>query len=141
MANYCCATRTNYFHVKDPVVFKEFMKTVSTSDDYVSVWDEKDENGDPVFGFGCYGTIYGIAHDGDDVDDDYDEFVNGLAELVAEDDAIIIMESGNEKLRYVVGSALVITSKHGEYFSIDSIAAQAAAEILGNPNWKTRLDY
>ena len=139
MANYCCVVRTNYFHVKDPVAFKEFMKTVA-ADDYINVWDEKDKDGNQVFGFGCYGPIYGIVTD-DDINDDYDGFVSGLAELVAEDDAIIIMESGNEKLRYLVGSALVITSKQIKYMQIEALAAEAAAKMLGNPSWATRVDY
>ena len=80
--------------------------------------------------------------DDDDFEDcDYDEFVNGLSELVAEDDAIIILESGNEKLRYVTGCALVITSKDSEYMEIDALAAQRAAEMLGNPGWQTKTCY
>lgn len=150
MANYCCAVRTNYFHVKDPDAFKEFMKKVIASEDGVSVWEEKDKAGNTVFGFGCYGSILGVPvhEDGGNEDDDYDyddydfdEFVDGLSELVADNDAIIILESGNEKLRYVTGCALVITSTGSEYMEIDVLAAERAAEMLGNPNWKTQVSY
>lgn len=149
MANYCCAVRTNYFHVKDPEAFRKFMKKVVACEDNVSVWEEKDNAGNTVFGFGCYSSILGVlVHeeecDEDDYDyDDYDfnEFVYGLSELVADDDAIIILESGNEKLRYVTGSALVITSTDNEYMEIDVMAAQRASELLKNPVWKTKVSY
>ena len=61
--------------------------------------------------------------------------------LVAEDDAIIILESGNEKLRYLMGSALVITSTGADYMEIDAIAAKRAAEMLGHPGWQTKTCY
>lgn len=147
MANYCCAIRTNYFRVKDPEEFREFMKTVSACEDNVALWEETDSNGVLRFGFGCYSSILGVpALDEEDEDYeyyeyDYDEFVTGLSERVAEDDAIIIMESGNEKLRYVIGTALVITSKETEYFDVSVVAANRAAEVLGNPDWQTRVSY
>ncbi len=150
MANYCCATRTNYFRVKDADAFRSFMKTVAADEGNVSVWEKEGNDGNIVFGFGCYGSILGtpVYKDGSDEDDDcgfddydFDEFVNGLSELVAEDDAMIILESGNEKLRYVTGCALVITSTDSEYMEIDVLAAQRAAEMLGNPSWQTIVCY
>lgn len=150
MANYCCAVRTNYFHVKDPDAFKKFMKKVIACEGCISVWEEKDEAGKSVFGFGGYGSILGVpvheeeCNEDDDYgydDCDFDKFVNGLSELVADDDAIIILESGNEKLRYVTGCALVITSKDSEYMEIDVLAAKRAAEMLKNPKWKTQVSY
>ncbi len=150
MANYCCATRTNYFRVKDADSFRRFMEDVVATEDSVSVWEEKDKAGNLVFGFGCYGSILGVSvhkegcNEEDDFgydDYDFDGFVNGLSELVADDDAVIILESGNEKLRYVTGCALVITSTDSEYMEIDVLAAQRAAEMLKNPSWKTRVCY
>ena len=147
MANYCCAVRTNYFHVKDPKAFKKFMEKVVTCEDRISVWEKKDKAGNAVFGFGCYGSILGIpvrCSENDDCgydDFDFDEFVNGLSKLVADDDAIIILESGNEKLRYVTGCALVVTSTDSEYMEIDVLAAQRAAELLKNPGWNTQVSY
>ena len=141
MANYCCAVRTNYFHVNDPDGFKQFMDKVYGCEDAVDVWEEKDKDGETVFGFGCYGAIAGLVGDDDEDDCEYDAFVDGLQKYVADDDAIIIMESGNEKLRYVIGSATIITSKKYEYLDIASLAAARAAEIIGNPGWVTKVDY
>lgn len=145
MANYCGVTRTNYFRVKDPVKFKELMLNVCADEDDVDVWEEKDENGNTVFGFGCYGSILGLMPDGTDNDDDfdydYDGFVNGLSACVANDDAVIVLESGNEKLRYIVGGALVVTSKGSIYLDINEIAQMKASKMLDNPNWTTKTMY
>lgn len=145
MANYCCSIRTNYFHVKDPDKFKKFMENVVACEDTVDVWEETNKYGETVFGFGCYSPILGIGseynEDNDDFDYNYDDFVTGLSSLVANDDAIIILESGNEKLRYIVGSATIITSKGYEYLDISTAAVRTAAEMLGNASWDTEIDY
>lgn len=139
MANYYGVTRTNYFHVKDPEAFKKLMDTVVTSEDRISVWNEKDKNGKTIYGFGCYGSILGIEDK--DEDCDYDGFIDALSSLVAEDDAIIILESGNEKLRYLVGSAMIVTSKDSEYLEIGTVAAERVASILGRQQWLTKMWY
>jgi len=111
MANYTCATRTNYFRVNDAENFKAFMARAYGTEDRVDLWEEKDKDGNTVYGFGTFGSIAGLraASDEDEEDDcDYDAFVDGIQKFVAPDDAIIILESGHEKLRYVTGSALVI---------------------------------
>jgi hypothetical protein len=147
MANYGCALRTNYFHVKDPAAFKKFMKRVIACEDTVELWEETDGDGKPVFGFGCYGSIAGVrpsenaSEEDYDYEEDYDEFINGLSEHIADDDAVIILESGNEKLRYLVGSATIITSTQSQYLDISTLAAEAAAQMLGNSSWKTRIEY
>ena len=93
-----------------------------------------------------YDSIYGIQtseehEDEDDADKPYDKFIDSLQECVAEDDAIIILEAGNEKMSYVVGAATVITSTECKYMDITSIATEKAAELLHNPQWHTRCDY
>lgn len=146
MANYCCTIRTNYFHVKNEEKFRELMSKVCGSENAVQLWEEKDKYGNTVFGFGVYGGIAGIRDAEEDYDEDadessYDEFLDGLQECIADDDAIIILESGNEKMRYVIGSASIITSKGYEYLDITSMATEKAAEMLENPDWKTRCDH
>lgn len=71
---------------------------------------ETDQNGNPIFAFGCYGGIAGIPNDLENEFDDnsYDRFITKLQECIADKDAVIIMESGHEKLRYLIGSALII---------------------------------
>ena len=123
MANYCCAIRTNYFHVKDADEFRKNMSRVYGCEDAVDLWEDEDADGNLVFGFGCYNGI------------------SGLQKSVADDDAVIIFESGNEKLRYIVGSAEIITSKDFKRICIDDEAKQMAAKMIQNPGWRTVCSY
>lgn len=147
MANYNCSIRTNYFHVKDAEKFREFMNHVLGSEDNIDLWEKTDNSGCPVFGFGCYGSILGYVENADeeaedfDADIAYDAFIDGLSCHVAEDDAIIIFESGNEKLRYVVGSATVITNKDVKYLDIQHLAVEMAGKLLKNPGFDTACEY
>ena len=53
MADYINKCRTNYFHVKDPAAFREFMESAI---DIEELWEEKDKDGNPVFGFSAYAS-------------------------------------------------------------------------------------
>lgn len=144
MVNYCCTIRTNYFHVKDDESFRVLMARVYGCEDSVELWEEKDEDGRTVFGFGIYGGISGLRDsDDEDTDDDssYDDFIDQLQASVADDDAIIILESGSENMRYVIGSATIITHSDYKYMDITHLAVRQASEMLHNPSWKTRCEY
>lgn len=146
MANYCCTIRTNYFHVKDEEKFRALMDRAYGCEDSIELWKKRDANGNTVFGFGVYGGISGLRSAGADEDDDYDEssydeFLDGLQECVADDDAIIILEAGNEKMRYIIGAATIITSSKFAYLDIADLAKQKACEFLCNPSWQTQCTY
>lgn len=141
MANYNCAICTNYFHVKDENKFRDLMNRVYGSEGEIELYEEKDSSGETVFTFCLYGGIAGLRNakaDDDDADESsYDEFIDGLQECVSDNDAVIILEAGHEKLRYVIGSATVITSKGYRYMDISDIAIREAAAMLGNSKWET----
>ena len=146
MANYNCTIRTNYFHVKDNKKFEEFMSHVYGED--LKVFNGIDSNGNQTYGFGCYGGISGYFNRKEDYADNdeawdnaYDNFIDGLMAHVTEDDAILIFESGNEKLRYVVGSVAVITSKGYKYRDITDVGMEMAEQMLNNPDYTTRCEY
>ena len=146
MANYCCTIRTNYFHVKDEEKFRALMDRTYGCEDSIELWKKHDANGNTVFGFGVYGGISGLRNSVADEDDDYDEssydeFLDGLQECVADDDAIIILEAGNEKMRYIIGAATIITSSKFAYLDIADLAKQKASEFLCNPSWQTQCTY
>lgn len=142
MANYNCVVRTNYFHVKDVEAFKRVMDQVVGSEDEVSLWEENDQEGNPIFAFGCYGGIAGLPNESDDeIDDDsYNRFTDELQKCVAENDAVIIMESGHEKIWYVTGSAFIITSNDTKYLDVETLALEATKKMVGT-EFVTRLDY
>ena len=142
MPTYACALRTNYFRVKDEAAFLALMSRAYPS---VIVFD-REEDGVKFFGFGTYDGIAGLKNAVADEDDDadeanYDEFISELQKCVAADDAIIILESGHEKLRYVTGIAEIITANAYKAVHIQEIAAQVAAQMLGQPSWTTRCEY
>jgi hypothetical protein len=142
MANYYCVMRTNYFRVKDEEKFLELMENVCSGEDELQIWSETDAEGAKRFGFGAYDSIRGINLQGDqDEDPDYDAFITALQDCVADDDAIIIMEAGHEKLCYVGGSAEVITSQGHDYINITDSAVKMAKEMLNAPDWATKCDY
>ena len=146
MANYCCVYRTNYFKVKDNEKFKEFMTHVYAED--LEVFHKKDENGNELYGFGGYGGISGYFNNENEYEDSdeawdnaYDNLIDVLAKQVAENDGILLFEVGNEKLRYVVGSVSVITSKGYEYRDITNVGVEIAKQMLNNPNYDTQCSY
>lgn len=144
MANYNCWVRTNYFHVKDEEAFQILMEKVQPANGEIEVWKETDQAGKPVFGFGCSGGILGIPDrdpEDDDCEYDYVAFLKGLQECVKEDDAVILMESGHEKLNYLSGNALVLTKDQTASLDIITLAQEMAAELLGKPEYSTQCDY
>ena len=143
MANYNCVTRSNYFRIggcEDS--FLTFMSHVHGTDDDVAVWT-KEIDDTTYYGFGCYGCILGYVKDGDD-DPDYgeafDTFVKGLQTFIEKDDAVIVMEAGHEKLRYVTGFATVITKEDCETCDMTALAVDRARELLGY-SWNTVCEY
>ena len=116
MANYCCTVRSSYFYVTDEEKYKDLMKHIITCEDSIECWD-KEKDGRIAHAFGCYDQIIGYIDDpeawGDyenDVDPDYDYFLQKLSEIIAPGSACVIMQSGNEKLRCVDGFVDVVMS-------------------------------
>lgn len=143
MANYECTVRTNYFHVKDEEAFRKLMEGI-VSEYGIELFEKNDPEGEKLFGFGSYGSLYGICKDSEEDDDEYDEeevLYQKLQSCVAEDDAVIILTAGNEHLRYVTGDAVCITHDKIEYLDLTCLAVAKAAEMLNNPLYSTVCEY
>lgn len=136
MANYECTIRSNYFRVNDETGYQDFIQSVNAEDMH---FFERTEGESIFHAFGCEGSLYGIEDGLGGYS--YDLFIEGLQKYLVDNDAVIILESGHEKLRYVSGSADIITKK--EIFSLDisSLAIQKAREMLCNPDYMTDCDY
>lgn len=143
MANYECAIRTNYFHVKDKEAFLKFTKKVVCCEDDLGVWEKTDKDGKIVFGFGCLGSIIGISEQSDEDKDmaSYDNFIEELKKLIADDDAVIIFEIGREKLRYLNGTAEIVTSNDYTYLNLSDLAVNQARKMLSDSKWNTNYSY
>lgn len=103
-------SRTNYFNVKDDEKFETFLNKFdveydNTVDGYVMFSDEGN----------WPSSIY---NEETNEYDDYDRFFDDVAEHLEDDEVVIVMTSGHEKMRYITGNAFAINSK-GETFSID----------------------
>lgn len=147
MANYYCCTRTNYFGVTDPEKLKEIVGRI--------LWDEGNlsflAEADGRWGFGAYGSICGLRpaepapSNGDDEEEDSewdaDAVYVALQEIVAPGDAVIITEVGYEKLRYLVGSAIIVTRDSIETVNLQLASLDAARKLLHNPAFNTRMEY
>jgi len=158
MATYEAKFRTNYFRVKNEEAFREFMAKVKAGVFPVNVFERTNGEGTKFFGFGSENgsvdAIDGYAIDDDELEDaeaegvnlqfidSYEEFLyDKLKEFVAEDDAVIILTVGNEKLRYVTGDAMIITAKEMRCIDLTHQAMDAASKMLGNPEWQTTCEY
>ena len=142
MANYYATIRTNYFSVKDENRFRELIQSVSTEDE-VHIFEKPQSDGKTLYGFGCYGSIYGlpVETEGGFSETDMDYFLDSLQKIVSDGDAIIMTEVGYEKLQYVLGYSAVITSKEIKCVSIPDSGVTLARELLGNDDFETQVDY
>ena len=142
MANYYATIRTNYFTVKDETKFREVVDSCIAEDE-LHIFEDTLPDGRKLFGFGCYGSIYGIPP-GDDEDDDdnsLDAFYDALQEVLPEDEAIIITEIGWEKLRYLIGCCTVITKNDIQFIDVRAKAIDLARSMLKNDAFQTQMDY
>jgi len=132
--------RTNYFRTTDVEKLKVLVEKAQGQDgDAVTLFHETID-GETLYGFGCISQLLGY-HDDDAEEYDYDAFLHDLQTVVAPGDAIIIMEINYEKLRYVCGWAAIITSEKIESMDFTKLVLQKAAEVVGNPDYQTKIEY
>ena len=67
-------------------------------------------------------------------------FVEELQKILPEDECFVYMESGAEKLRYVVGDVLVATKNEVRYESINSFVEKTVKALLGEKA-QTKIHY
>lgn len=142
MANYYATIRTNYFSVKDEAKFREAVNSCNAEEE-LHIFEETRPDGSKIFGFGCYGSIYGIppGEDEDDDENDLDAFYDALQELLPENDAIIITEIGHEKMRYLIGCCTIITRNEIQFVDVRNRAVDLARAMLKNDAFQTQMDY
>ena len=153
MADYYCKIRTNYFSVTDEEKFKKIIASCRAADT-IEIFDEKQKDGSVKYGFFCDGSIHGLPdtedetlesedeYDSDeDYDYNYDAFCEALQAILPDNDAILITEIGNEKMRYLVGDCTIITRKDIKVITLRDEAMTLARKMLKNPNYKTKTEY
>lgn len=163
MANYYGNTRTNYFRVKNEKEFKEIIDLIQVSEDEIEYWTEE-KNGETYYAFGVHDSILGVCEcpycnscEGCEFDKeerneecsscdcdgeyDYDKMCELLQTIVHPEDAIIIVESGYEKLRYVGANSTIITSKKIVHKDIWTDSINTAKTMLNNKDYQTTCSY
>lgn len=138
MANYNGTFRTNYFQVTDKEKFQNVVSAMYVANGEVEAYEE---NG--YFMFGGDGTLMGALPKPADEDDepDYDLMLEQLQDVLPDGEAILLMTAGHEKLRYVIGTTLVITNKGHKFIDMKDVAMAAAKEMLNDPEWDTQCEY
>ncbi len=129
MANYYGSARSNYFKVKDETAFQAWAKLRG-----LEVWEQNTE-GEKRFG---------ICPDDNSDSGGWPHFVSDedggskvvciekeLAQHLQNKSVAVLMETGAEKLRYLVGYAIAINNK-GETVEISLDDIYQAAERLGD---------
>lgn len=139
MANYYGVGRTNYFRVTDEEIYKELFAGIS-AEDVIDI--SVSENGDDAVrhGFGIYGSLDWTDRNDECPESDLDYFIDEIQKILPEDDALIYMESGHEKLRYVTGYVLIITRECVEWIDLMDLAYSKAKALLGE-DFTTELEY
>ena len=124
MANYEATVRSNYFHVTDEEKFHQIFEQIQKKNFEIELFTGSDH----TYGFGSYSDV--------DMDDIFE-----LQDIIPDDDCIIVIESGHEKLKYVDGIGYVITKERIESLSIMSWVQQKAKELMQDPDYTTQIDY
>ncbi len=142
MANYCATARSNYFAVKDETAFREWAAHLGLT---VLEPDRRNAPANSILRFGIASGSDGDC--GSWPDSTYDEEENEnkqidltgqLADHLADDEVAVLLEVGNENLRYVGGTAIAVNNR-GETVFIDLDGIYHAAQTLGRNI--TRAEY
>ena len=135
MANYYEQSRSNYFKVKDKAAFRAFLERFGGAVEMIE--DDK-------------GRVGFLAQEGipstcmpDDSGSEPEEvdFVSELAGHLADHEVMIVMGTGYEKMRYLVGYAVAINNKK-ERREIDLAQIyELAKQLTRRPKRITRAEY
>ena len=163
MANCYGNTRTNYFRVADEEKFEEIISSVVCCEDTLEVW-YKTVDGIKEYAFGANDSIAGICEcsycnscnncEYKELENNeecntcdcegeynYDKMCELLQTVVHPEDAIIIVETAHEKLRYVGASSTVITSKEIKHIDIWQESMEAVKNMLDKKEYTPVYTY
>ncbi len=142
MANYYATARSNYFAVKDETAFREWAGILGLT---ILEPDHRDKTADGLLRLGI-ASGYNDDSGGwptsltDEETGDYEDIdvAEQLVAHLADGEVAVLIEAGNEKLRYISGLAVAVNNK-GRTVIVDLDSIYTAARKLG-PNI-TRAEY
>ena len=135
MSNYNSVVRTNYFKVKKDEEFLDFFKKISSENGKPRLWS-RENKGKREYAFGSVGELY---YDGMPLHDS--DFATHMQKMIPENEAVVLEEIGNEKLRYLNASAIIITSN--DYAGMDflDVLIGKAKSILQDDSFTCDMEY
>ena len=140
MADYIATARTNYFRVTDEQKYQKLFKGLVSDNQLFDF--TKEENGIVFHAFGSYGWIsYETGQDDGESNDGFDFFLEELQQILPDDEAFVYQEIGHEKLRYVTGGAVVVTSKVIKQLGLDTLVKDTIETLLGSGNTVSGCSY
>lgn len=135
MANCTAVARTNYFRVTDEEKYQELFKHL-VADSKIQDFS-KEQDGILYHGFEVYSLIdYEV-----DGEYDFDIFLEELQKILPKEEAFIYQDVGNEKLRYIEGSAIVLTAEGCQIMNITEWIENSLAEMINNDGAVSRCAY
>lgn len=142
MANYTAVCRTNYFRVTDEKKFERLLSCLSGTEDRIYNFT-KIMDGAVYHALGTYGPItYQDSLDKDEyAEDDFDYFLYQIQKILPDNEALIYMESGYEKLRYVTGVCIVVTKNDIRSVNLQDEAIKMARNMLKDDSFTTSTSY
>lgn len=125
--------------VTDEDKLRALIEKINSSGKEVQLWDRTLSDGsNKMFAFGAYNDVQDYYEE--DIDD-YVPIYKELQDILPADEAILIFEAGNEKLRYVNGYVTIITANNIEHRSIRDMGIDVARELLGDKDFTTHCEY
>jgi len=141
MANYESKCRTNYFAITDKEKFANIIKNLS-GDGEIAFYEHDTDKG--KYMFYCDGVLNGYKITPDENDGSNKAVAKMIAELqqiLPDGEAIILIESGSEKVNLISCVATIITNTDVQYINLSEAAIAKASEMLGNPDYTTEMEY
>lgn len=134
MATYVCQARSSYAKMKDPKGFEDFCERYG-----FELISRDTADGDKLYGFLIYdgGIPAEMELEPGKLVDPLDE----LAQLLADDWAIEIVEVGYENMRYLIGVSVIVLWNGQRFWYALSDAADAARATLAVPFHITPPEY
>lgn len=136
MADSNVITRSNYFHVTNEEEFRKIIaeankETVGGVDVHIHCEDKTKPC--PRYMIGSFSSIEYPVVDKETNKVDYSlyEFVRRIAALLPDEEAFILVITGNEKLNYVDADAYVATNKSYAHIDLWDKAVKEASHQLG----------
>ena len=129
MANYYGMARTNYFEVKDFEAFKEELDNISL----IEAHSKPTEEGTTLVSLYSEdeaGWVW-TSYDKDTEEDTYVDWSGIFTRHLVDGSVAIVMEIGNEKLRYLSGLAIAYNNK-GESKAVSLEDIYELAKTLGS---------